>query len=144
SGALLNTPPSGGIYASHRQAYLIIDVTAGCWPTTRLIARQHGSQKPEFRFYFCGIGHGIRDFLSKEFAIPLAKPVNRDFERPLGGVHFVRQRGIRRVGLTEKEHLQPLEVLRAAVLHELVPQSLNDPVEHRKRPAPLEHSLGRL
>lgn len=48
-----------------------------------LLAREHGSQKPEFSFHFRGIGHGIRDFLAKEFAIPLAKPVNRNFERPL-------------------------------------------------------------
>src|SRR5688572_5093600 len=74
-----------------------------------LLARQHGSQKSEFGFHFCGIGHRIRDFLSKEFAISLAKPVNRDFERSLRGVHFASQRGIRRVGLAEKEHLQPLE-----------------------------------
>jgi hypothetical protein len=44
-----------------------------------LLARQRGSQKSEFGLYFCGIGHGIRDFLSKEFAVPLAKPVNRNF-----------------------------------------------------------------
>ncbi len=35
-------------------------------------------------------------------------------------------------------------MLRAAVLHELVPQSLNDPVEHGKRPASFEDPLGRL
>src|SRR5579859_964086 len=29
-------------------------------------------------------------------------------------------------------------MLRAAVLHELIPQLLNDSVEHRKRPAPFE------
>src|SRR6187200_2066045 len=32
-------------------------------------ACQHGSQKPEPRLHFCGIGDSIRDFLSKEFAI---------------------------------------------------------------------------
>src|SRR5688572_29467249 len=35
-------------------------------------------------------------------------------------------------------------MLRAAVLHELVPQSLHDPVEHRKRPASFENPLRRL
>ena len=91
-----------------------------------------------------GIGHGIRDFLAKEFAIPLAKPVNRHLERSLRRVHFASQRGIRRVGLPEKEHLQPFEMLRAAVMHELVAQSLHDSVEHRKRPAPFEDPLRRL
>ena len=54
------------------------------------------------------------------------------------------QRGIRRVGTPQKEYLQPLEMLRAAVTHEFVPQFLHDPVEHRKRPAPLENPLGCL
>ena len=48
-----------------------------------LVACQHSSQKPELRLHFRGIGHRIRDFLAKEFAVPLAKPVNRDFERSL-------------------------------------------------------------
>ena len=48
-----------------------------------LFARQHGSQKSEFGFHFCRIGHRIRDFLSKQFAISLAKPVDRYFERSL-------------------------------------------------------------
>jgi hypothetical protein len=34
-------------------------------------------------FHIGGIDHGIRDFLAKEFAIPLAKPVNGDLERSL-------------------------------------------------------------
>src|ERR1700756_3851827 len=52
--------------------------THGCrdWSLS-LLARQHGSQKPEFGFHFRGIGHGIGDLLAKEFTIPLAKPVNR-------------------------------------------------------------------
>ena len=53
-----------------------------------LISGQRGSQKPEFGLHFGGIVHGIRDFLAKEFAVPLAKPVYRDFERPLGCVHL--------------------------------------------------------
>lgn|ERR1019366_8548231 len=32
--------------------------------------------------HFGGIGHRIGDFLAKEFAIPLAKPVNGHLERP--------------------------------------------------------------
>jgi hypothetical protein len=44
----------------------------------------------------------------------------------------------------EKEHFQPFEMLRAAVLHELVPQFLNDSIEYRKRPTPFEDTLGRL
>ena len=47
-----------------------------------LVARQRGSQKPEFGLHLCGIGHSIRDFLAKQFAVPLAKPVNRNFEAP--------------------------------------------------------------
>src|SRR5215218_4250659 len=35
-------------------------------------------------------------------------------------------------------------MLLAAVLHELIPQSLHDPVEHRKRPPSFENSLGSL
>src|SRR5215471_12960666 len=35
-------------------------------------------------------------------------------------------------------------MLRAAVMHELVPQFLYDSVEHRKGPAPFEDPLGRL
>src|SRR5215475_14752768 len=46
--------------------------------------------------------------------------------------------------MPEKEHLQPLEMLRAAVMHELVPQFLYDSVEHRKGPAPFEDPLRRL
>ena len=48
-----------------------------------LVARQHRSQKSEFRLHFGGIGDSIRDFLTKEFAIPLAKPVDRNFEGSL-------------------------------------------------------------
>ena len=46
--------------------------------------------------------------------------------------------------MPEKEHPQPVEMFRAAVMHELVPQFLDDSVEHRKRPAPFPHPLGRL
>ena len=91
-------------------------------------------------FTVCTIG----DFLAKEFAIPLAKPVNRNFERSLRGVHFASQRGVRRIGMPEKEHLQPLEMLRAAVMHELVAQPLHDSLQHRKSPAPFEDPLRRL
>jgi hypothetical protein len=44
---------------------------------------KYGSQKAEFRIHFGGVGHSLRDFLAKEFAIPLAKPVNGDLERSL-------------------------------------------------------------
>jgi hypothetical protein len=47
-----------------------------------LLSRQHGRQKPEFRLHFARIGDSVRDFLAKEFAIPLAKPVNGHLERP--------------------------------------------------------------
>ena len=89
-----------------------------------------------------GIGHSIRDFLAKEFAIPLAKPVNGHLERALRSVHFASQCGIWRFGLPEQEHLQPFEMLQAAVMHELAPQFLHDSIEHGKRPAPLEDPLG--
>jgi hypothetical protein len=57
---------------------------AGLKPmAVRLLPHEHGRQIPEFRFHFCGIGYGIRDFLAKEFAIPLAKPVNGHLERSL-------------------------------------------------------------
>jgi hypothetical protein len=52
-------------------------------PLSALLPRQHGRQKPEFGLHFGGIGHSIGDFLAKEFAIPLAKPVNGYLERPL-------------------------------------------------------------
>jgi hypothetical protein len=76
--------------------------------------RDHGRQKPELGLHVCGIGHRICDFLAQQFAIPFAKPVNRYFERFLGDVHFASQRGIRRIGMPQKEHLQPLEMLRAS------------------------------
>ena len=47
-----------------------------------LISRQRASQKPEFGLHLRRIGHSIRDFLAKEFAIPLSKPVNRHLKRP--------------------------------------------------------------
>src|ERR1035438_10004008 len=109
-----------------------------------LLPRQHGRQKPEFGLHFGGIGHSIGDFLAKEFAIPLAKPVNGHLERSFRRVHFACQRGIRRVRLPEKEHLQPFEMLQVAVMHELVPQFLHDPVKHRERPTPLENPLRRF
>jgi hypothetical protein len=65
-------------------------------------------------------------------------------QRPFGGVHFASQCGIRRVGLAEKEHLQPFEMLQAAVMLELVAQFLHDSVKQRKRPAPFEDPLRRL
>jgi hypothetical protein len=65
-------------------------------------------------------------------------------QRPFGGVHFASQCGIRRVGLAEKEHLQPFEMLQAAVMHELVAQFLHDSVKQRKRPAPFEDPLRRF
>jgi hypothetical protein len=46
-----------------------------------LLFRQHGRQKPEFGPHFGGIDHSIGDFLAKELAIPLAKPVNGHLER---------------------------------------------------------------
>src|ERR1700753_264423 len=42
---------------------------------------QYLAQKPELRLNFCGIGHGIGDFLAQELAIPLAQPVNGYLER---------------------------------------------------------------
>src|SRR5690349_11416453 len=49
----------------------------------QLFPREHGRQMPELGFHIGGIDHSIRDFLAKEFAIPLAKPVNGDLERSL-------------------------------------------------------------
>jgi hypothetical protein len=46
--------------------------------------------------------------------------------------------------LPEKEHLQPLEVFRATVKDEFVPQCLDYPIKHSKGPAPFEDSLRRL
>src|SRR5712691_3003935 len=48
-----------------------------------LLPRQHGRQKAEFGLHFGGIGHSVGDFLTKEFPIPLAKPVNGHLERSL-------------------------------------------------------------
>jgi len=57
------------------------DLAAGLSPLPVLLPRKHGRQKPEFGLHFDGIGHSIGDFLAKEFAIPLAKPVNGHLER---------------------------------------------------------------
>ena len=46
-----------------------------------LLPGQRGRQIPEFGLHFGGIGYNIGDLLSKEFAIPLAKPVNGHLER---------------------------------------------------------------
>ena len=48
----------------------------------RLLPRQHGRQKPELGLHFGRIGHCIGDSLAKEFAIPLAKPVEATFSAP--------------------------------------------------------------
>src|ERR1051326_8718219 len=109
-----------------------------------LLRGERGRQIAEFGFYFGRVGHGIRDLLAKEFAIPLAKPVNRNFEGTLRGVHLASQLCISRIGMPKKEHLQPLEMHGLAVLDELFAQFLHDPVEDRKRPAPLEDALGRF
>jgi hypothetical protein len=79
--------------------YLIIDVIAGCWPASRpnrailslrcpamvAAATCPSARQPEIgaRIPLLRDRHRIRDFLAKEFAIPLAKPVNRNFERSL-------------------------------------------------------------
>src|SRR5215471_14275456 len=97
-----------------------------------LVSGEHGRQVTEFGFHFGGIGYRIRNFLAKELAIPLAKPMNSHFERPLRGLHFASQRGIRRVGLPEKEDLQALKMLWPPVLHEFIAQFFHDSVEHRK------------
>ena len=52
-------------------------------PMSTLFSGQHGRQKPEFGLHFRGIGDSIGDFLAKEFAIPLAKPVNGHLQRSL-------------------------------------------------------------
>jgi hypothetical protein len=49
----------------------------------QLFPHEHGRQMPELGFHIGGISHSIRNFLAKEFAIPLAKPVNRNLERSL-------------------------------------------------------------
>ncbi len=46
--------------------------------------------------------------------------------------------------MPQKEHLQPLEMLRAALMHKLIPQSLHHSIEHCKRPAPFEDPLRRF
>lgn len=48
-----------------------------------LFPRKRCRQIAEFGLHFGGIGYGIRDLLAKEFTVPLAKPVNRYFERAL-------------------------------------------------------------
>ena len=49
----------------------------------QLLRREYGRQVPELGFDLCGIGHGIRDLLTKELTIPLTKPVNSDLESTL-------------------------------------------------------------
>jgi hypothetical protein len=61
--------------------------------------------------------------------------VNRHLERTLRRVHFASQGGIRRVGLPEKDRLQPFEMLRTAVLHELIAQFPHDSIEQGIGPA---------
>jgi hypothetical protein len=82
SRALFYDGSNNLIETRRRRRCAILSLPCGLL-SLRLIARQHGSQKSEFGFHFCGIGNSIRDFLSKEFAISLAKPVNRNFERSL-------------------------------------------------------------
>src|SRR5262249_1720500 len=94
-----------------------------------LFACQHGSQESEFGFHFGRIGHRIGDLLAKEFAIPLAQPMNGDFERALGSAHFASQLCIWRLSLIEKEHLQTIEIVQPSMLYELVPQPVHDSVE---------------
>ena len=48
----------------------------------QLFPREHGREMLELGFHIRGIGHSIRDLLAKEFAIPLAKPVNSHLQRP--------------------------------------------------------------
>src|SRR5262249_4473049 len=79
-----------------------------------------------------------------KLAIPLPKPVNGYLQRSLRRVQFLSKCGVRRVGLPEKENLQVLEMIRAAVLNEFVPQSLHDSIEHQKRPTAFEDPLGCL
>src|SRR5690349_16077286 len=40
--------------------------------TLPLLPRNHGRQKPDFGLHLGGIGHSVRDFLTKKFAISLA------------------------------------------------------------------------
>src|SRR6516162_6422857 len=115
-----------------------------CSLSRALLPRKHRRQKAEFRFHFGGIGHSIRYLLAEEFAVALAKPVNSHFERSLRGVHFAGQSSIRRAIIAEKEHLQSLEMVRAAVLDEFVAQRCDDSIEHRNRPTPFEDPLRSL
>jgi hypothetical protein len=84
----------------------------------------------EFGFYLCRIGHRLRDLLPEEVAIAFAEPVNGDLERAFRCAHFSSERGIRRLGLIEKEDLQPVEMVQASMLYELGPESVHDSVEH--------------
>src|SRR5580698_2682682 len=95
---------------------------------------EHGCQKSELGLDFGGVGDGIGDFLAEQVAVAFAEPVNCDFERALGGVHFTGEGGVRGFGLSEKEDFETIEVLGTTVLDELVPQSFYHPVEHGKSP----------
>src|SRR6188472_2359882 len=109
-----------------------------------LSPRQRCCQIPEFRFYFCRIGDRLRDLLPEEVAIAFAEPVDRDLECAFRCAHLASQRGIRRLGLVEKEDLQPVEMIQASMLDELGAKSIDDSIEQRKRPAPVEDPLWRL
>ena len=52
------------------------------------------------------------------------------FQRSLGCAHFACHRGIGRLGLIEKEDLQPIEMVQTSMLYKLSPQSVDDSVEH--------------
>src|SRR6476620_1648111 len=92
--------------------------------------RQRCCQIPELRFYFFWIGDRLRDLLAEEVAIAFAEPVDRDLECAFRCAHLASQRGIGRLGLVEKEDLQPVEMIQASMLDELGPESVDDSIEH--------------
>ena len=96
----------------------------------QLSPRQRSRQISEFGFHLFGIGHRLRDLLPEEVAIALAEPVNSDLERAFRCAHFSSERGIRRLGVIEKEGLQSIEMVQAPMLYELRPESVHDSVEH--------------
>src|ERR1700676_2454928 len=112
-----------------------------CGEPSVLLPCQHIRQKPEFGLDFSGVGNSIRNCLAKEFAVSLAKPENGHLERSFRRLHFQSQRGIRRIGVSWKKHFQAFKMLRAAGLHNLVPQHPHDAVKPRERPTSLENPL---
>src|SRR5712691_7873414 len=104
---------------------------------------EHRNQKTNLGIDFRRVCYGLRDFFPEKDPIAFAKTVDRHFQPPFGGAHFARELGVGNFGLTEKENLELLEIIQAAVLGELVPEARDGPVEQHDGPAAFEDMFRR-